>query len=250
MERTRIFRNSQIIILGLCISAATIVSTLILSKSLMQIKKFTNEVITVTGSAEKKILSDYSVWKVSFSRRAHELTKAFSSLNTDLLRVKTYLLGRGCTEQEIMISQVNTEIIFKRNRRGYSTNKIEGYSLSQTIEIRSWNVQKVMDISRSSTELINEGIEIISNPPEFFYTKLSELKLEMLAQATLDAKDRAEKMIQTTGNKIGKMRSAEMGVFQITPVNSYDVSSWGMNDTSSLEKKVNAVIHAEFGIEE
>jgi hypothetical protein len=46
------------------------------------------------------------------------------------------------------------------------------------------------------------------------------------------------------------MHSADMGVFQITPVNSYEVSSWGMNDTSSLEKKVNAVVHVDFGIAE
>ncbi|HOG24446.1 MAG TPA: SIMPL domain-containing protein, partial [Candidatus Omnitrophota bacterium] len=45
------------------------------------------------------------------------------------------------------------------------------------------------------------------------------------------------------------MRSARMGVFQITPVNSTSVSDWGENDTSSVEKKVTAVVNASFSIE-
>ena len=63
-----------------------------------------------------------------------------------------------------------------------------------------------------------------------------------------NAKKRAESIAKASGNKIGRIRSARMGVFQITPVNSYDVSDWGMNDTSSLEKKVNAVVNVEFAI--
>jgi hypothetical protein len=60
---------------------------------------------------------------------------------------------------------------------------------------------------------------------------------------------RAENMVKATGNKIGSIRSAKMGVFQITPITSTDVSDWGVNDTSSLEKKVMAVVSASFAIE-
>ena len=70
----------------------------------------------------------------------------------------------------------------------------------------------------------------------------------MLREATKDAKKRAEEIASSSGNKIGAIRSAKMGVFQITPVNSYDVSDWGNNDTTSLEKKVNAVVKADFAI--
>ncbi len=71
----------------------------------------------------------------------------------------------------------------------------------------------------------------------------------MLAKATENAKQRAASMVQSTGNKIGSIRSARMGVFQITPVTSTDVSDWGENDTSSLDKKVMAVVGATFAIE-
>jgi hypothetical protein len=85
--------------------------------------------------------------------------------------------------------------------------------------------------------------------PNYFYTKLDELKIEMLATATENAKQRAENMAKASGNRIGFMRSARMGVFQITSPNSTDVSDSGINDTSSIEKKVTAVVSVTFSIE-
>lgn len=241
-------KNIQIIILGLCIAVATIFSTVVLSKGLMQIKKFTNEVITVTGSAEKKIVSDYIVWTSGFSRRDPKMTVAFEKLGEDLEKVKKYLLSKGIKEDEIIVSQVGTDVLYKKSEEGHNTNDIEGYLLSQSVEVRSYDVKKVDDVARQSTELINQDIQFISGTPEFFYTKLAELKVEMLAEATENAKERANSMASSTGNKIGLMHSAKMGIFQITPVNSYDVSWYGNNDTSSYEKKVTAVVNVDFAI--
>ena len=243
-------KNIQIIILGLCISLATIASTVILSKGLLKITKFSGEVIKVTGSAEKKIISDYIVWKASFSRRAPELKSAYAMIQEDLKKVKEYLKSKGIKDEELNISPVKTKILYKKNEKGYNTNQIEAYLLSQDIEVRSYDVKKVGLISRQSTELINQGIEFISDPPKYFYTKLAQLKIEMLARATENAKQRAISMAKSAGNRIGAIRSARMGVFQITPVTSTDVSWYGENDTSSLEKKVMAVVSATFAIEE
>ena len=243
-------KNIQIIILGLCIAGATVFSSLVISKGMMQIKKFTNEVITVTGSAEKKIVSDYIVWNSAFSRRDIKMTDAFTKLGEDLKKVKEYLLSKGVKKDEIIVSQVSTTTLYKKNEEGHNTNDIEGYRLKQGIEVRSYDVKKVDDIARQSTELIHKNIQFISGVPEFFYTKLAELKVEMLAKATENAKTRAKSMASSTGNKIGLMRSAKMGIFQITPVNSYDVSWYGNNDTSSYEKKVTAVVNVDFAIGE
>ncbi|MDD4183592.1 MAG: SIMPL domain-containing protein [Candidatus Omnitrophica bacterium] len=242
-------KNIQIIILGLCIGLATIISTVILSKGLLQIRKFSNEVISVTGSAEKKIVSDYIVWKSSFARRDPKMTEAFNALKNDLQEVKDYLVSKGVKDDEIIVSQIGTTVLYRKNEKGTDTNQIEEYVLNQEIEVRSNDVKKIDDIARQSTELINKDIAFISGAPEYFYTKLTELKHEMLAQATEDAKERARRMAQATGNKIGLMRSAKMGIFQITPVNSYDVSWYGNNDTTSFEKKVTAVVNVDFAIE-
>lgn len=248
MEGEKFFKNSQIIILGICIAVAVVASSLILSSALIKIKKFASEVISVTGSAEKEIISDYIVWRSGFSRRSAELTDAFSSLQNDLEIVRAYLVSKGISPKEIIVSQINTMVLYKKNEKGYDTNEIEGYQLSQDLEIRSTDVYGITKISRESTELINRGIGFFSYPPEYFYRDLGKLKVEMLAKATQDAKMRAENMAGSTSNRIGIMRSAKMGVFQITPVNSTVVSDYGINDTTSLEKKVTAVVKVDFSI--
>ena len=249
MEDKGFLRNSQIVVLGVCIAFATILSTVIFSQGLMKIMKFQREMISVTGAAEKKIVSDYMVWNLDFSRRDPLMTVAYNKVKADLKVVQDYLTAKGIAATEMIVSPITTEVLYKKNEKsGKDTNEIEGYKLSQNIEVRSSDVQKVTAISREATELINQDIELISNPPEYFYTKLAELKIEMLREATKDAKKRAEEIASSSGNKIGVIRSAKMGVFQITPVNSYDVTDYGQNDTSSLEKKVNAVVKADFAI--
>lgn len=248
MENQGFFRNSQIIVLGVCIAFATIVSTVILSSGVMKALRFSREVISVTGSAEKKITSDYMTWTLRFSRRAVTMTEAFGLLKTDLAAVKQYLADKGISEENMLINPASTETLYKKNEKGNNTNDIEGYVLSQSVEVRSADVAKVAAVSREATELIDKGIELSSDAPQYFYTKLPELKVEMLKEATKDAKRRAEEIASSSGNRIGAIRSARMGVFQITPVNSYDVSDWGTNDTSSLEKKVNSVVKADFAI--
>lgn len=250
MDGLKVLRNTQIIILGICIVAATIISTLILTKSLMRMKKFSNEVISVTGSAEKKIVSDYIVWRSEFSRQEPTLKSAYAKLQEDLTKVKNYLVSQGVKDDEIVVAPVQTTIIHKKNEKGNDANQIEGYLLCQQLEVRSYEVAKVDMVSRQSTEIINQDIQFISFAPEYFCTKLSELKLELLSEATEDAKERARQMTQATGNKIGLMRSARMGVFQITPVNSFEISWSGSSDTSSLEKKAMAVAHVDFAIAE
>lgn len=249
MEGGRMLRNSQIIILGICIAVATIVSSVILSQGFLKVMKFTREQITVTGSAQKEIKSDYIVWRSMFSTRQADLKSGYKKLNDDFEVVKKYLIGKGVNEKEILISQITTVKVYEKNEKGNDTNEIQWYTLSQTVEVRSQEVDKIDKVSRESTELIEENIDFESSAPEYFYTKLDELKIEMLGKATENSKARAKNMVKATGNKIGNIRSARMGVFQITPVTSTEVSDWGVNDTSSIEKKVTAVVTASFAIE-
>ena len=249
MESGNFLKNSQIIILGICIAVATIVSSVILSGGFLKVMKFTREQISVTGSATKNIKSDYIVWKGEFTRRDIDLKAAYKLLEEDLNKVKSYLVSKGVGDKEVIISQVATETVYKKNEKGNDTNDIQGYRLSQNVEVRSNDVDKIAKVSRESTELIDQGIQFTSPAPEYFYTKLDELKIEMLAKATENAKQRAESMVKATGNKIGFMRQAKMGVFQITPITSTDVSDYGENDTTSLDKKVMAVVTVSFAIE-
>ncbi len=248
MEKDNSLKNLQVFALGISIAAGSVASAFIIARTMVSIKKFSSEMISVTGSAEKKIISDYIVWKQSFSRRDAVLTDTYKKLQEDLKVVKDYLITKNVNENDILLSPVATEVIYKKNDKGNNTNEIEAYRLTQSVTVRSTEVDKVNALSRESTELIDKGIEIISDAPEYFYTKLADLKVEMLREATKDAKRRAEEIASSAGNRIGVIRQARMGVFQITPANSVEVSDWGVNDTSSYEKKVTAVVKADFAI--
>ena len=249
MDSFRFLRNPQVIILGLCIAVATIGSSIILSSAFLKFQKATHEVITVTGSANQSITSDYVVWNASFDVRDTDLARGYKRLSADLEKVKQYLQTKGIQGNEITIPQVGTQQLYKKDEHGNDTNELIDYRLSQSIEVHSINVTNITGISRVITELIDQGVELNSGAPAYHYRKLDELKLEMLAKATENAKQRAANMANATGNQIGPIRSAKMGVFQITPINSNEVSDYGVNDLSSLDKKVTAVVMATFAIE-
>ena len=102
-------------------------------------------------------------------------------------------------------------------------------------------------MSREITELIDFGIEFYSTNPNYYYTKLASLKIEMLAQATKDARLRADKIAENAGGKIGKLKQADMGIFQITAQNSSEEYSWGGTfNTSSKNKTANVTVKLEF----
>jgi hypothetical protein len=249
MEGFRFLRNTQVIILGICIAIATIASSVILSSAFLRFQKATREVITVTGAAIKPITSDYVVWQAGFDVRDKEMAKGYKRLSADLEKVRQYLLAKGIKPEELTIPQVSTQQLYKKDDRGNDTNELIDYRLHQTIEVSSSNVTKVTEISRLITELIDQGVQVSSWAPQYLYRKLDELKLEMLGRATENAKQRAEQMAKATGNRIGPIRSARMGVFQITPINSTEVADSGVNDTSAIDKKVTAVVSATFAIE-
>ena len=249
MDSLRVLRNTQVIILGGCIAGATIGSSIILSSAFLKFQKATHEVITVTGSANRPITSDYVVWNASFDVRDADLAKGYKRLSADLEKVKQYLLAKGIQTDELTIPQIGTQQLYKKDSRGNDTNELIDYRLSQSIEVHSVNVTNITTISRGITELIDQGVQINSGAPAYHYRKLDELKLEMLARATENAKQRATNMAHATGNHIGPIRSARMGVFQITPINSTEVADYGVNDLSALDKKVTAVVMATFAIE-
>ena len=85
---------------------------------------------------------------------------------------------------------------------------------------------------------------------KLIYTKLGELKIEMLAAAAKDARVRATNMLEGTGGaKLGKLRFADMGVINVNPANSTETSWEGRNDTSSLDKDILTVVHVTFDLD-
>lgn len=233
---------------GVALALGLVLSSLIFGWFFEKSRKG-DQIITVTGSARKRIKSDLVVWNAAVTYQAPTLADAYRSLSENVPRVKQYLIGKGIPENEITISSITTTTLRKTNENGQESSEISGYSLRQQLEVRSTEIDKIAQIAREATELINQGILIESNAPQYLYTKLGDLKIEMLGEAAKDAKTRAERIAASTGNSIGTVRSAKMGVMQITAADSTEVSDAGISDTSSIDKDITAVVNIGFAVE-
>jgi uncharacterized protein len=227
------------------LSVALVVSSFIGASAIRKLKPPT-DALSVTGSAKRPISSDYIIWRVSISSQQPTPQAAYQELKTRTERVQKYLQDKKVPNDVVKLSSIDTSAI-PEVIGGRETGKTLAYKLNQRFEIRSNDVDRISKLSQQSTELINEGIPLVSEPPEYLYTQLAKLRIEMVA--TKDAKERAEAIARSTGNKIGSVQSAQTGVFQITSRNSTEVSNSGIYDTSSIEKDITAVVSVKFAME-
>lgn len=202
--------------------------------------------ITVTGSAYQVVKSDSARLEFIINTRNSNKQLAYNQIKSQLPVVMTYLKNKGITD--IDVKSVNGYNSYKYTPNGNMTNDIAYYNLSQSIVIKSNDVQKVKEISTDIQNLIEKGVDINVMSAQYFYSGLSYLKVKLLEDATTDAKNRATAMLKATHNRPGKIQSVNMGVFQITPVDSTNVSDMGINDTSTIDKKVTAVANVVFRI--
>lgn len=232
----------QILILGAILALGVICATHIVAGALP------TDGITVTGSASKVVQSDTATLEISIISRNWTRKLCLSDIKNQMPTVIAYLKNNGIDEKDIDIKTTHGYFTYRYLPNGVSSNEVDHYNLYQPITIKSNDVQKIKKISNDITNLINKGIDLDVSAPEYYYSKLSDLKVELLRDATMDAKQRASAMLKSTNNRTGKIQSVRMGVFQITSANSTDVSDGGIYDTSSIEKKVTAVANVVFKI--
>ena len=177
------------------------------------------------------------------------MQQAYQEVQEYTARIKSYLQENQIPEGEIILKSLESYPVKEILSNGSQSDKTIGYLMTQRFEVSSKEVDRIDQLSRQATELINEGIPLESNTPEYIYTQLNKLRIEMIAEATKDAKARAEAIANNTDSRVGSIRSAKTGVFQITPKYSTDVSDQGVYDTTTLEKDITAVVSVNFGME-
>lgn len=235
----------------LILGVSIIITALILANAFTNRNK-TNNTISVTGLGAKDFNSDLIVWSGSFIKRNPNLKEAYSELDKDREKIKSYLVGKGINPANMVFSAVNItkeyDDVLDNNGKRIKSNFI-GYMLNQNIQIESNEVDKIENISRQVTELINSGVEFYSENPKYYYTKLAQLKIEMIAEATKDANNRARKIADNSGSEVGKLKKAEMGVFQIVAQNSSEEYSWGGSfNTTSKRKTASITVKLDYEI--
>ncbi len=159
------------------------------------------------------------VWRGSFSAYGSTPKRAYQSIKNSAEVIRQYLVDNGISEDELSFSSVSISQrwVTEYNDDGKRTGEyLDGYDLYQTVTVTSADVDKVDAVSRDITKLIESNIEFESYSPEYYYTKLDELKLNLIEQATGNAMARMEIIADGTGADLTKLLNASLGVFQIT----------------------------------
>jgi len=197
--------------------------------------------VSVVGLAEKEFESDLIVLNFSYAVKSMDMKSAYDQLKKQTDVVRKYLKDKGIADKDISFKAINNYSDYDYeydSQSGRSHNVFKGYVLTQNVKIESKNVTQIEGLHKDIVELLDEGITINASDPSYYYTKLSDLKIEMLAEASKDAHNRAETISKNAGSALGALKSANMGVFQITAPNSSDEDyTWGGTFNTSSKTK-------------
>jgi len=236
--------NKKYVVFGLILGLSLIISTGLGAFTFYKLRSM--DYISTTGSAKKAVVSDKVKWTSSFSRpvKISTIKDGYLKMDTDLKEVKAFLASSGIAETSIDISPVFMNEVYDQNQ-GLEKN----YNLVQNITVQSEDVQKITELAKNTSSLVTEkGVIFSTNSLEYYYSKLPEARIELLANAVGDAKARAGQLAEAGGKNIGVLKSASSGVVQVMSPNSVEVSDYGMYDTSSIDKEIMVTVKASFEI--
>lgn len=210
------------------------------------------DTIVVTGLGEAEFTSDLIVWNATITVDTQNIGGGYSEIKKAKEQVAAFIHKMGVPDQSVVFQFVNVNKTFDPVYNGegnYAGQRFTGYAISQPFTVESKDVKLVEKVSREISSLIEQGITIEAGAPEYYYTKLDDVKLGLIEKASADARVRAEKIAKNAGTKIGRVASANMGVFQITGANSdEDYEAGGSFNTSSFNKKARITMRIEYRV--
>jgi uncharacterized protein len=231
--------------LGLVAIAIAVVVTAHIFAGTIHDVRHSRDTLTVTGSARVPIEANLVRWSLTVAPQAASAARAARRLRRETAVVHSFLRRAGIPVDAISRSVVRTNVIVTRLPHHRLRTR---YSVSQEVEVSTRQIDVVEQTATTIGQLIEQGIDVSPSPLQYLSTLLTKSKLAALTAATAEARHRAEILAHGLGGKLGRMRSSSQGVFQVTPRDSTEVSDYGINDTTSREKDVNAVVSATFEV--
>jgi hypothetical protein len=242
--------NNSIVIFGLILGISGIIMSIIIGSYIWEIKTFNNSVISVTGVATKKVMSNIVKWSTSISEKTGpaqtDYQNGINRISMETKKVLNYFNNKKIPSSDITIYPISS---FPRYNYQNGNRIFLGYNITQNFLIESGNIEKITNIAiKSVIDLTNQGIMFSSQQPKYYISQklLNSIRTKMLSEALQDAKLRAESITKPVGASVGPLRSSSMGVIQITPLYSTQISNFGFIDTTSIEKRITYPVNVTF----
>lgn len=201
--------------------------------------------VSVKGLAEKNVVADMGIWNIQFTVSGNDLSATRAQIGAQAQEITGFLKKQGFADGEIHIGRIETNDLMANPYRDNTAAATSRFILTQTIAVRSDKVQNISNAMSLSNELIGKGIVFSNQSASYFFTKLNEIKPEMLKDATKNAKEAALEFARNSGSTVGKIKYANQGVFSILAAdspNSYEATQ--------INKKVRVVSTVEYLLED
>ena len=187
-----------------------------IGSSVIKFKEY-ERTVTVKGLSEKEYPADIVLWPIQFIASNNDLTALYESIEKNANEIINFLKTNGFEGNEITTSPPG---IVDKLAQGYEKSKIEfRYSATQTITIYSSKIKFVRLTMNKLAELGKKGIVLsdggYQNTTEYLFTRLNEIKPEMVEEATTKAREVARKFAKDSNSKLGKIKKARQGQFSI-----------------------------------
>lgn len=199
--------------------------------------------VSVTGLATKHVKSDEAIWNILVKRvvKPYELAGGYTAIGADKEKIIEILKKYGLNEKVDWTS-------FTNNAMYNDKNILQNYEIVVEGEISTERIDAIEQASHDVDALNAHGINAQTKTLEYNYSKLQELRVSLLSEAMLDAKMRAEKILENTGQHIGRVTGASVGPVQVLGKHSDSTSEYNSLDTSSIEKDIVITVRSDFSI--
>lgn len=235
-------------VLLLIISTAIIAAAVIWGLFFYQAQKSQNTIRSV-GIASENFISDTAKWSITLEAKTkpEKLKLGYQKINEQKEKLTAILKKNGISNDKLHQNPINIYENYNYiTKDGNQQRVFEGYELSQNFYIISEEIDVIEELVYNPEALFEKDIIIKNSKLQYFYSKIDELKKEIISAAAVNARERADKMIKNTEMNLGKTLSLNSGIFQITEPYSTEVSSSGIYNTSTRKKQIRVTVHAVY----
>ncbi len=179
---------------------------------------FKDRYVGVRGLAERQVKATTASWNLSYTLTGDDLSSLYEQVEGKNKIVIDFLKSAGIPESDIT---AQTPTIYDPTTNRYTTERPDyRYSITVTVSVSSDKVDAVYAMTQKQGELLTKGVPYSETMVNYSFTQLNSIKPEMVAEATKNAREVADRFAADSQSAVGKIKSATQGQFSIEDVES------------------------------
>lgn len=206
--------------------------------------KMAERTVTVRGVSERDVTANLATWSVDFSHKGAELSPVQQSVEAQARAVRSFLQRAGFKQGEI----TDTNISLSRESDPDNPTAPDRLVVRRTIQLRSNDVMRVRNAFAQQAELLRSGVEMSGSDVSYVFTRLNDLKPEMVAEANQNARKSAEQFARDSGASVGRIKNASQGYFSVGPRDGETCEDCGSTGSNSPYQKVRVVTTIDYDL--